>query len=136
MKNRLNVSAQEEGAARLHALSGLPARTEIVTSEAPSATALIEHLRIERGARSILVEAGASTAATLYAADGREGCIDELWLSVCLAPELDPADVVGDFVARARIDATLGVPVHAERHEEGGLPWATRVYRRVARGGS
>lgn len=118
------------GAARLRSMPGRPPHAEIVEARLPGAATLVEHLRSVRGARSILVEAGASTARTLY--EGA-GLIDELWLSVCLAPDLAPDDVVGPFVDRRAIEATLGPAVHAERHDDGGLEWATLVHRRAAR---
>jgi riboflavin biosynthesis pyrimidine reductase len=129
-----------EGAERLRAAPGLPARAEIVECEAPSAARLIAHLRDERGAQSILVEAGARTSATLY--EGA-GLVDELWLSICCAADLASEQVVGPFVERRAIESTLGAPVHEERHEErgeerreegredGGIEWATHVYRRA-----
>jgi riboflavin biosynthesis pyrimidine reductase len=129
---RLLLFTGEEGAARLRATSGLPAAAEIVEHPSPGAQVLVEHLRETRGARSILVEAGASTARTLY--EGR-GLVDELWLTVCRAPDVGSEHRVGAFVERRRIEATLGAPVHVEQHEDGGLAWATLVHRRSSDAG-
>jgi len=127
---RLVLFTGAEGAERLRASPERPGQAEIVEHARPSARSLLEYLRAERGARSILVEAGASTATPLYAAPA---AIDELWLTVCLAPRLATTDVVGPFVEPGTVDAALGPPVHREQHEEGGLEWATLVFRRAAR---
>lgn len=127
---RLLFFSGRAGAARLRATKGYPAQAEIVEHARPSARALISHLQVERGARSILVEAGPSAAAPLYDAPS---VIDELWLTVCTAAKLEPADVVGPFIATDTIEAALGRPVHREEHDDAGLGWATLVYRRAAR---
>lgn len=116
-----------EGASRLRATAGLPPRAEIVESPEPGPAALVEHLQRVRGARSIVIEAGASTSARLY--EGH-GVIDEAWLSVCQADHVRPEDLVGPFVARETIEAALGPPVHAERHVDGDVVWATLVHQR------
>ena len=126
---RLVVYTGRDGAERLRAEPGTPAHAEIVEDADPSVARLIEHLRGERGAGTISIEAGASTTRALY--EGA-GLVDELWLSVCRAPELGADQRVGDFVSRDAIEATLGAPVHAESHDDGGLEWATRVHRRAA----
>jgi riboflavin biosynthesis pyrimidine reductase len=126
---RLIVYTGRDGAARLRAEPSTPPHAEIVEREAPSAAGLIEHLRGDRGAGTIVIEAGASTTRALY--EGA-GLVDELWLSACRAPELDDDDLVGAFVSRDAIEASLGPPVHAESHDDDGLEWATRVHRRAA----
>jgi len=115
------------GAARLRAQAALPERAQIVEVDEPGAVALLDHLERACGARSIVVEAGATTAAALYEGDAR---VDELWLSVCQADFVAPSDVVGPFVARDTIEAVLGVPKHAERHLEGDVVWSTLVHQR------
>jgi len=126
---RLLLFTGAEGAARLRAMPGLPAQAEIVESPELSPASLIDHLQVERGARSILIEAGASTSSRLYEGSA---VIDELWLSVCQADHVEPRDIVGPFVARETIEAALGPPVHTERHVEGEIVWATLVHQRSA----
>lgn len=124
---RLLFFTGEAGAARLRANATLPERAQIVESTSPSALALLEHLERACGACSIVIEAGATTAAPLYEGDGR---VDELWLSVCQADFIAPGDLVGPFVARDTIEAALGAPRHAERHLEGDVVWTTLVHQR------
>lgn len=116
------------GAEVLRSASALPAHAEIVESAAPGPGSLVDHLVRVRGARSIVIEAGASTAAALYAGDGR---VDELWLSVCQADHVEPDMLVGPFVERDSIEATLGPPKHAERHLDDDVVWATLVHQRT-----
>ena len=61
---------------------------EVVERGAPGLLDTIDHLRGDRGARSILVEAGPSTARVLYEEAGR---IDELMLSICHAEAISLA---------------------------------------------
>jgi riboflavin biosynthesis pyrimidine reductase len=125
---RLLVLTGKAGAAKLRADATLPPAAEIVAVPEPGPRALVEHLRDVRGCASIVVEAGASTAARLYGGAG--GGIDELWLTVCQADDVPAGQLVGPFVERETIEATLGAPVHTERHLDGGVPWATLVYQR------
>ncbi len=126
---RLILYSGAAGAGRLRADPATPPHAIVVEDAAPSAASLIAHLQSVRGARSVLVEAGAHTTQTLY--EGA-GLVDELWLSACRAPELAARDRVGAFVSWAAITATLGTPIRTESHDDHGLEWATRVFRRAA----
>lgn len=125
---RLIFFTGARGAEALRHASALPERAEIVESASPGPGALVDHLARVRGARSIVIEAGASTAAPLYEGDGR---VDELWLSVCQADHVEPDMLVGPFIDRDTIEATLGPPKHVERHLEGDVVWATLVHQRT-----
>jgi riboflavin biosynthesis pyrimidine reductase len=72
----------------------------------PEAIALLER---ELGVRSVLIEAGPSTARGLYVGDG---CVDELLLSRYEGPALSPEALVGEFATAAEIERCLGAPVH------------------------
>jgi riboflavin biosynthesis pyrimidine reductase len=69
-----------------------PANVEVVGNDAPSARAAIDHLRNQRGCRSVAIEAGPRTAVPLY----EPLAIDELMLSV-FEGALDPRAIGGAF---------------------------------------
>jgi riboflavin biosynthesis pyrimidine reductase len=92
-------------------------RAEVVASAEPSPRAALS-LLAARGARAISVEAGPSTASTLY---GQPPCIDELWLSI--AELALPAERLGGALPE---DATLfaGLTLASERvRTEQSGPW-------------
>jgi riboflavin biosynthesis pyrimidine reductase len=92
-------------------------RAEVLTSNEPSPRAALS-LLAARGAQAISVEAGPSTAGTLYAPSS---CIDELWLSIAELP------LVSEQLGRALPeDATLfaGLRLASERgRTEQSGPW-------------
>ena len=77
------------------------ADVELVTHPSPDLRNLIAHLRDERGARTISIEAGPSTAQTLY----RDPlAVDELMLSVCHTPTLPNAARGAPFIALEKLE--------------------------------
>ena len=86
-------------------------------------------LRSERQCRTVLVEAGPSSAADLY----REPvAVDELLLSVLLEDDVDPASVAAGFATPARVDAIFGAGASVRGrvlHEPGGRWRFSRLRR-------
>jgi riboflavin biosynthesis pyrimidine reductase len=95
----------------------------------PSARLALDHLR-RLGARRITIEAGPTTARTLYDAPAR---IDELWLAT-VAGEAPPPEVIGEpFVADERIAAVLPeASAPCEREEASGTWRFERRWRGAA----
>lgn len=80
----------------------------------------------ERGACSISVEAGPSTASTLY---GAEPCVDELWLSRVDIPSLDPRAVGTALPPDELLFAGLTLASSVSRAEQSGT-WHFQRYVR------
>jgi riboflavin biosynthesis pyrimidine reductase len=100
---------------------------ELVADPAPSLRGLLRWLAQTRGCRSVVVEAGASTSADLYRTPA---VVDELLLSICLAPSI-PQAVRGPALPEeaAIADAGLVLASECERQEESGR-WVFRRYCR------
>jgi riboflavin biosynthesis pyrimidine reductase len=109
------VLTTSSGAAALRAR--LAERAEVIASDAPSPRAALELLS-SRGARAISIEAGPSTAGSLY---GPPPCIDELWLSIAELP-LMPEQLGGALPEDARLFAGLRLASERVRTEQSG-PW-------------
>ena len=79
-------------------------RIEVVGVDEPSARGAIAHLRRDRGARVVSIEAGPSTSRTLY---DDPLAIDELFLSVYAERSLDPRVRGGPLLSHAALTALL-----------------------------
>lgn len=90
--------------------------------------AAIRELRRGRGLSTVLVEAGPSTAKSLYEPDAAEAGVDELLLS-CFEGVLVAAAVGPPFVAPDRLFARFADPVSEVRREEASGTWRFRRYR-------
>ena len=105
---------------------------EVVGRERPSLASLLEHLRVERGCRTLLLEVGPSTAAEMY--PERPG-VDELLLSVCSAERVEEAAKGEPFIPIEQLAAAgLELVSEVEREEESGLWLFQRYCRREGSG--
>lgn len=111
-----------EAASRLsHSSFRHPPR--IVGHAEPSLRAAIDHLRDELGARSISIEAGPSSAQSLYDEPRR---VDELMLSLFQAPELPTRLRVGRLPALAELARLLPAASQPREVEEESGVWSFR----------
>lgn len=110
------IYTDRAGAARLAA----PPRVDVVAVARPDLRGLIAHLRADRGCRTILIEAGPSTATALYEPPV---AVDELLLSVFLGQSLPARARARDFVAPARVRACLPGRTTGRDAAEPSGPW-------------
>lgn len=87
------------------------AQVEVIGVDQPSARAALSYLLKERGAETISIEAGPSTALPLYA-PGSTPPIDELLLSVYLNDRIAESVCGAPFLDAAELDRTF--PYHTE----------------------
>jgi riboflavin biosynthesis pyrimidine reductase len=115
------VVTSTEGAAALEsAASAAETRVQIAAREAPGIRDAIALLR-ELGCRTILIEAGPTTAAALY---DEPVLVDELLLSVYEAPALADALVGPAFIAAQRLEEAFARRSEPTRIEEPSGPWS------------
>lgn len=121
------VFTGEAAAAELRRRDGA-ADVEIVGSAEPSARAAIAHLRGERGARVVTVEAGPTTSRPLYD-DPR--AVDELMLSLFHGPEIAPEAVGVELIpSREALVSRLGDGTGAWPVEEASGRWSFELLPR------
>jgi len=108
----------------------LPPHVEVVGDPAPGIERAVSHLR-ERAVDSILIEAGPSTALTLYRATDPSLHVDELLLSVYRGPRLPEHVRGGDFLPEARLRELLHEVSPPAAIEEPSGPW---TFHRFLRG--
>lgn len=85
----------------------------------------IERIQAAYAVRSILIEAGPTTARELYLGPGR---VDELLLSVCREPGLPESGLLGEFASVAELEDLLGKPARAWVDERDGGSWRFERY--------
>jgi len=105
----------------------LGARAEVVARDPLDLRSAIAFARA-RGARSILIEAGPSTAGQLYAPPAG---VDHLMLSVCGASQVDAAAVGGALPPDEQLLHGLELRSEVSRDEQSG-PWRFLRYARAA----
>jgi riboflavin biosynthesis pyrimidine reductase len=109
--------------------AGTPSRGAIVKSLAMHAAGAlapaIEILERELGVRSVLIEAGPSTARALYRGDR---LVDELLLSRYEGPPLPAEALVGEFATEADLERCFGAPVHVRTGGRADVGWSFLRY--------
>ena len=112
------------GAARLRPrIAGT--RIHLVELEVPSAAATITWAQEHLAARTVVIEAGPSTALPLYGTEH----VDELMLSVFEGDP--PSEAIGKpFLPEARVEALFGAPKSSVRLQEPSGSWRIERYLR------
>jgi hypothetical protein len=122
---RPRVLTTREAAASLGAREGVP----VVGVDAPSVRGAVAHLAEECGARSILLEAGPSATAELYAPG--DCPVRELWLSV-FEGTLDPRARGGTLPRGPELEAAGLVRRSVTRAPQASGPWRFERWTRRA----